>query len=213
MFETSVEFYYKTFQNQIDYRNNANLIMNNKVETQLVFGKGLSYGAEFYVRKKYGKLTGWLSYSPSKTLRQFEDINEGKTFRAKQDRPNNISVVGMYALNPRLNFSASWVYYSGNVVTFPSGRYGVDGNLIPLYSERNGYRMPDYHRLDIGLTLTNKKKEKFESSWNFSVYNAYARENAYSIDFKEDPTNPEKMQAVQLSLFRMVPSITYNFKF
>lgn len=213
MFETSVEFYYKTFQNQIDYRNNANLIMNNKVETQLVFGKGLSYGAEFYVRKKYGKLTGWLSYSPSKTLRQFEDINEGKAFRAKQDRPNNISVVGMYAINSRLNFSTSWVYYSGNVVTFPSGRYGVDGNLIPLYSERNGYRMPDYHRLDIGLTLTNKKKEKFESSWNFSVYNVYARENAYSIDFKEDPNNPGKMQAIQMSLFRMVPSITYNFKF
>jgi hypothetical protein len=213
MFETSVEFYYKTFQNQIDYRNNANLIMNNKVETQLVFGKGLSYGAEFYVRKKYGKLTGWLSYSPSKTMRQFEDINEGKPFRAKQDRPNNISVVGMYEINPRLNFSASWVYYSGNVVTFPSGRYGVDGNLIPLYSERNGYRMPDYHRLDVGLTLTNKKKGKFESSWNFSVYNVYARENAYSIDFKEDPNNPGKMQAVQMSLFRMVPSITYNFKF
>lgn len=213
MFETSVELYYKTFQNQIDYRNNANLVMNNKVETHLVFGNGLSYGAEFYVRKKYGKLTGWLSYSPSKTLRQFKDINEGKTFRAKQDRPNNISVVGMYEINPRLNFSTSWVYYSGNVVTYPSGRYGVDGNLIPLYTERNGYRMPDYHRLDIGLTLTNKKKEKFESSWNFSVYNAYARENAYSIEFKEDPSNPSKMQAVQLSLFRMVPSVTYNFKF
>lgn len=213
MFETSVELYYKTFQNQIDYRNNANLVMNNKVETHLVFGNGLSYGAEFYVRKKYGKLTGWLSYSPSKTKRQFNDINEGKSFRAKQDRPDNISVVGMYEINSRLNFSTSWVYYSGNVVTYPSGRYGVDGNLIPLYSERNGYRMPDYHRLDIGLTLTNHKEKRFESSWNFSIYNVYARENAYSIDFKEDPKNPGKMQAVQLSLFRMVPSITYNFKF
>ena len=187
--------------------------MNNKVETHLVFGKGLSYGAELYIRKKYGKLTGWLSYSPSKTERQFNDINEGKTFRAKQDRPHNISVVGMYEINPRLNFSTSWVYYSGNVVTYPSGRYGVDGNLIPLYSERNAYRMPDYHRLDVGLTLTNNKKKRFESSWNFSLYNVYARENAYSIDFKEDPKNPGKMQAVQLSLFRMVPSITYNFKF
>jgi len=213
MFETSVELYYKTLQNQIDYRNGANLILNNKVEAQLVFGKGLSYGAEFYVRKKYGKLTGWVSYTLSKTQRQFNDINEGMTFLAKQDRPNNISVVGMYQINPRLNFSATWVYYNGNAVTFPSGRYVVDRNVVPLYSERNGYRMPDYHRLDIGLTWTNKKTEKFESSWNFSVYNAYARENAYAINFQVDPNNPLKMQAVQLSLFRIVPSITYNFKF
>jgi len=213
MFETSVELYYKTLQNQIDYRNGANLILNNKVEAQLVFGKGLSYGVEFYVRKKYGKLTGWVSYTLSKTQRQFNEINGGRTFLAKQDRPNNISVVGMYEINPRLNFSATWVYYNGNAVTFPSGRYLVDGNVVPLYSERNGYRMPDYHRFDIGLTWTNKKTEKFESSWNFSVYNVYARENAYAINFQVDPNNPLKMQAVQLSLFRIVPSITYNFKF
>jgi hypothetical protein len=213
MFETSVELYYKTLQNQIDYRNGANLILNNKVEAQLVFGKGLSYGAEFFIRKKYGKLTGWVSYTLSKTNRQFNAINDGKTFLAKQDRPNNISVVGMYEINPHLNFSATWVYYNGNAVTFPSGRYLVDGNVVPLYSERNGYRMPNYHRLDIGLTWTNKKTETFESSWNFSVYNAYARENAYAINFQPDPNNPAKMQAVQLSLFRIVPSITYNFKF
>jgi hypothetical protein len=213
MFETSVELYYKTLQNQIDYRNGANLILNNKVEAQLIFGKGLSYGAEFYVRKKYGKLTGWVSYTLSKTQRQFNDINGGMTFLAKQDRPNNISVVGMYEITPRLNFSATWVYYNGNAVTFPSGRYLVDGNVVPLYSERNGYRMPDYHRLDIGLTWTKKKTKKFESSWNFSVYNVYARENAYAINFQVDPNNTFKMQAVQLSLFRIVPSITYNFKF
>jgi len=213
MFETSVEVYYKDLQNQIDYRNGANLILNNKVESQLVFGKGSSYGAEFYVRKKSGKLTGWVSYTLSKTQRQFKDINEGRSFLAKQDRPNNIAIVGMYEINPRLNFSATWVYYNGNAVTFPNGRYYVDGNVVPYYSGRNGYRMPDYHRLDIGLTWINKKTEKFEGSWNFSIYNVYARENAYAINFQVDPNDATKMQAVQLSLFRFVPSVTYNFKF
>jgi hypothetical protein len=213
MYETSVEVYYKTLQNQIDYRNNANLILNNKVEAQLVFGKGWGYGAEFLIRKKYGKLTGWISYTYSKTQRQFKDINGGNAFLAKQDRPHNIAIVGMYEINPRLNFSATWVYYSGNAVSYPSGRYYVDGNVVPYYTERNGYRMPDYHRLDVGLTWIKKKTEKYEGSWNFSIYNVYARQNAYAINFQPDPNDKTKMQAVQLSLFRFVPSVTYNFKF
>jgi len=213
MFETSVEVYYKTLRNQIDYRNGANLILNSKVESQLVFGKGRAYGVEFLIRKKYGKLTGWISYTLSKTKRQFPDINGGNVFLAKQDRPNNLAIVGMYELNPKLTFSATWIFISGNVVTFPSGRYYVDGNVVPYYTERNGYRMPDYHRLDIGLTWQRKKTEKFESNWNFSVYNVYGRSNAYAINFQQDPNDPAKMQAVQLSLFRFVPAITYNFKF
>jgi len=213
MYETSVEVYYKTLQNQIDYRNGANLILNNKVESQLVFGKGWGYGAEFLIRKKYGKLTGWISYTLSKTKRQFPDINGGNVFLAKQDRPNNIAVVGMYELNAKLTFSATWIYISGNVVTFPSGRYLVDSNIVPYYTERNGYRMPDYHRLDIGLTWQRKKTKRFESNWNFSVYNVYGRSNAYAINFQEDPNDPTKMQAVQLSLFRFVPAVSYNFKF
>jgi hypothetical protein len=213
MYETSVEVYYKTLQNQIDYRNGANLILNNKVESQLVFGKGWGYGAEFLIRKKYGKLTGWISYTLSRAKRKFPDINEGNTFLAKQDRPNNIAIVGMYELNPKLTFSATWIFISGNPVTFPSGRYAVDGNIVPYYTERNGYRMPDYHRLDIGLTWQRKKTASFESNWNFSIYNVYARANAYAINFQQDPNDPTKMQAVQLSLFRFVPAITYNFKF
>ena len=213
MYETSVEIYYKTLQNQIDYRDEANLILNNKVESQLVFGKGWGYGAEFLIRKKYGKLTGWISYTLSKTKRQFPDINGGNVFLAKQDRPNNIAVVGMYELNAKLTFSATWIYISGNVVTFPSGRYLVDSNIVPYYTERNGYRMPDYHRLDIGLTWQRKKTKRFESNWNFSVYNVYGRSNAYAINFQEDPNDPTKMQAVQLSLFQFVPAISYNFKF
>lgn len=213
MFETSVELYYKTMWNQIDYRNGANLILNNKVEAQLVFGRGWGFGAEFLIRKKYGNLTGWISYTLSKTKRQFPDINGGNVFLAKQDRPNNIAVVAMYDLNSKITFSATWIYISGNVVTFPSGRYLVDGNIVPYYTERNGYRMPDYHRLDIGMTLQHKKTEKFESNWNFSVYNVYGRSNAYAINFQQDPNDPTKMQAVRLSLFRFVPAITYNFRF
>ena len=213
MYETSLEVYYKTLQNQIDYRNGANLILNNKVESQLVFGKGWGYGVEFLIRKKYGKLTGWISYTLSKAKRQFPDINGGNIFLAKQDRPNNIAVVGMYELNPKLTFSATWIFISGNPVTFPSGRYAIDGNIVPYYTERNGYRMPDYHRLDIGLTWQRKKTASFESNWNFSIYNVYARANAYAINFQQDPNDPTKMQAVQLSLFRFVPAITYNFKF
>lgn len=213
MYETSVEVYYKTLRNQIDYRNGANLILNSKVESQLVFGKGWGYGAEFLIRKKYGTLTGWISYTLSKAKRQFPDINDGDIFLAKQDRPNNVAVVGMYELNPKLTFSATWIYISGNVVTFPSGRYEADGNIVPYYTERNGYRMPDYHRLDIGVTWQRKKTTRFESSWNFSIYNVYGRANAYAINFQQDPDDPMKMQAVQLSLFRFVPAITYNFKF
>jgi hypothetical protein len=213
MYETSVEVYYKSMKNQIDYRSGANLILNNKVESQLVFGKGWGYGVEFLIRKKYGKLTGWISYTRSKTKRQFPDINDGKVFLAKQDRPNNIAIVGMYELNQKLTFSATWIYYSGNVVSFPSGRYLVDGNVVPLYTERNGYRMPVYHRLDVGLTWQRKKSPRFESSWNFSIYNVYGRSNAYAINFQPDPNNSAKTQAVQLSLFRFIPAITYNFKF
>jgi hypothetical protein len=213
MFETSVEVYYKSLQNQIDYRNGANLILNSKVESQLVFGKGWGYGAEFLIRKKYGKLTGWISYTLSKTKRQFKDINDGKAFLAKQDRPHNIAIVGMYQISPRVTFSATWIFISGSVVTFPSGRYVIDGNIIPYYTERNGYRMPDYHRLDVGLTWQRKKTKSFESNWNFSIYNVYARPNAYAINFQQDPNDPTRMQAVRLSLFRFVPAFTYNFKF
>lgn len=213
MFEASVEVYYKLMQNQIEYKNGANLILNKRVETQLVFGTGRSYGLELLVRKKTGKLTGWIGYTLARSERQFADINNGKTFLAKQDRPNEISVVAVYKLNEKLTVSGTWVFYNGNAVTFPSGRYYVDGNIVPYYTDRNSYRMPNYHRLDLGLTWDRKKSEKFESSWNFSIYNVYARDNAYAINFQQDPLDPTKMQAVQYSLFRFIPSITYNFKF
>jgi len=213
MFECSAEIYYKSLQNQIDYKNGAQLNFNENVESQLLFGKGRAYGIEFYMKKNYGKLTGWISYTLSRAEQKFDGINGGKYYPATQDRTHDISVVGIYHLSPKWNFSATWVYYTGNAVTFPSGKYGLNGTVLNYYTERNGYRMPAYHRLDISVTWIRKKTATKESSWTFSVYNAYARSNAYSISFQPDPDNPQQTQAIQTTLFKIVPSITYNFKF
>jgi hypothetical protein len=154
-----------------------------------------------------------VSYTWSKTLRQFDLINNGDPFSARQDRRHDISIVAMYDLTEKLKLSATWIYYTGNAVTFPSGKYEMDGKIVGYYTERNGYRMPDYHRLDFGLTWQRKKTAKFESSWNFSVYNAYARENAYFIDFRQDEENPGITEAVQFAIFKAIPSVSYKFKF
>ena len=212
-YESSVEIYYKNMQNQIDYKPGADLRFNKTVESQLLFGRGYAYGAEFFLKKKFGKLNGWIGYTWSRTLRKFDGIDNGDPFPVKQDVIHDVSIVGIYDLNKTWTFSAAWVYYTGSAVTFPSGKYTIDGQVINLYTERNGYRMPPYHRLDVGVTWTRKKTDKVESSWNFSVYNVYARENAFSISFQQDPNDPTKTQAIQLSLFRFVPAVTYNFKF
>jgi len=211
--ETSVEAYYKNMQNQIDYVNGANLIFNKAIESQLVFGRGWSYGTEFFIKKKTGKLTGWISYTLSRTWRQFDSINDGTKFPAKQDITNNLSVVGIYKLNEKVSFSATFVYHTGFAASFPSGKYTIGNEVVNLYTQRNGYRMPEYNRMDVGVTIQGRKTEKFESDWNFSVYNVYGRENPYSISFQPVPGNPSQTEAVQLSLFRWVPSVTYNFKF
>lgn len=212
-YEFSSEVYYRDMQNQIDYKNGAQLIANQNVESQLIFGKGRSYGMELYFKKKVGKLTGWVSYTLSKTERKFDGVNNDTWYPAIQDRTHNLSVVGIYKLNKKWTFSADFIYYTGNAVTWPSGKYEVNGQVAFLYTERNGYRMPSYNRLDVGATLQGKKTKKFDSNWNFSIYNLYGRENPYSINFEQDPGDPTKTRAQQIALFRWVPSITYNFKF
>jgi hypothetical protein len=212
-YETSVELYYKDMQNAIDYRNGAEVFFNQTIESDLVYGKGKAFGAEFFIKKTSGRLTGWISYTLSRTLRQFDEINNGEWFSARQDRIHDLAIVAMYQLSPKVKLSANFVYNTGDAVTFPSGKYEVDGITVPYYTERNGYRMPDYHRLDLGLTWIRKKTEKFESSWNFSLYNAYGRENAFAINFQDSETNPGTTEAVRLALFKMIPSVSYNFKF
>lgn len=209
-YRISTEIYYKSLQNQIDYRNGADLLLNDQVEGELVYGKGRAYGLELLLEKKKGKFTGWISYTLSRSLRQFDEINDGNEFSARQDRIHDISVVLMYKITKNLALAGTFIYYTGDAVTFPSGKYEVDGNVIPLFTERNGYRMPDYHRADIGLTWYLKDKKRFEHNLNFSIYNLYARENAYTISFEENASGD--IEALQTALFKMVPSITYNFK-
>jgi hypothetical protein len=199
--------------NLIDYRNGANLFFNDEAEGELVYGKGRAFGVEFLARKQTGALTGWISYTLSRSLRTFKDINGGKEFPSRQDRIHDFAVVLIYNINEKWNVSANWIYYTGSAVTFPSGKYEIEGVSVPYYTERNGYRMPAYHRLDLGITRTNKKHKNFESSWNLSVYNAYSRRNAYAITFQQSESDPNKTEAVRTALFRIVPSITYNFNF
>jgi hypothetical protein len=212
-YQFSSEVYYKWMQNQIDLKNGAELQANEFLEGELLFGDGRAYGLELMLRKKTGRLSGWLSYTLSRTEKNIDGINENYWYPAKQDATHDISVVGIYDLNDKWSLSATWVYNTGNAVTFPSGKYEIDGKVQFYYTERNGYRMPAYHRLDLGATWNIKKTDKFESSLNFSIYNAYGRKNAYSIDFEEDKNDPTRTVAVKTYLFTYIPSITYNFKF
>ncbi len=212
-YEFSVESYYKHMQHQIDYRNAADLQANEHIEGELLFGIGRAYGVEVFLKKREGKLNGWVSYALSRSERQFDGINEGNWFAARQDRTHDASVVGMYQLTPRWNLSATFVYSTGNAVTFPSGKYTVDGRTLWYYTERNGYRMPDYHRLDLGATWESSASKRFKSSWTFGIYNVYNRKNAFIIDFREKEGNPNATEAYQIALFGIIPSVTWNFKF
>lgn len=213
MYELSIETYYKWMQNQIDYKDGANVRTNDAIETQLLFGKGKAYGLELLLKKKTGKLTGWVGYTLSRTEKQIEGINRNNWYPSRQDRTHDLSIVGIYELSPKWTISATWVYYTGDAVSFPSGKYPVDDQVVFYYTERNGYRMPAYHRLDLGATCKLAQRKRLSRELAFSLYNAYGRQNAYTIDFQQDPNDPTKTQAVQTSLFRFVPSISYNFKF
>ncbi|TAF77748.1 MAG: TonB-dependent receptor [Bacteroidetes bacterium] len=212
-YEFSVEGYYKAMQNQIDYRNGAETRANELVEGDILAGVGRAYGLEFYLRKKTGRFTGWASYTLSRTERQIDGINDNKWYLAKQDRTHEISLVGMYEVNKKWSVSATATYYTGNAITFPSGKYEVDGKTTYYYTERNGYRMPFFFRLDLGATYMIKKTDTRESSLSFSIYNATNRYNAYSISFRDKEGDATRTEAVQTTLFGIIPSISWNFKF
>ena len=212
-YEFSIEGYYKQVQNLLDYRDNAQLEYNENIESQLLFGQGRAYGVELFLKKKYGKFNGWIGYTLSSAQQQIAGVNNGSWYNSPQDRPNDLSVVGIYQASKKWSFSATFVYYTGNPVTFPSGKYDVDGNVYFYYTSRNGYRMPPYSRLDIGATVQCKKRKNFEANWTFSIYNVYDRWNAYTITFQQNPNNTSETQAIQTTLFGIIPSVTYNFKF
>jgi hypothetical protein len=213
-FELSVETYYKTMENQIDYRDGADIFSNNDaIEMQLLFGRGRAYGIEWFLKKKAGKFTGWLSYTLSKTEKKIIGINNDQWYNARQDRTHEVAIVGSYQLNARWTLSANWVFYTGEAVTFPAGKYRIDNTTVFYYTERNGYRMPNYHRLDLGATWVLKKKKRFTSELTLGLYNAYGRENAYTINFRDNPDDPNRTEVVRYALFKYIPSVSYNFKF
>jgi len=212
-YEFSAEVYYKWLQNQIDYKNGAELIANAEVESELLYGKGRAYGLELYAKKTKGKLTGWISYTLAKTERQFDALNGGNYFPAKQDRTHDLSLVGIYNFSSRWTFSANYVYSTGNAVTYPAGKYSTGGLTTYYYTERNANRMPYTSRLDLSATLKARETKKYQSSWSFGLYNALNRKNPYAITFRDNKQDPTRTEAVQTSLFGIIPSVTYNFKF
>lgn len=216
-YETSIEVYYKKMQNQIEYREGYTPGLNDP-EAEFVFGKGWSYGSEFFVNKVQGKLTGWVGYTLSWTWRKFADLNAGEKFPAKYDRRHDLSVVATYAPTPRWRFGSVFVYGTGNATSLPERFYLVEGVLTQEYSSINQYRLPAYHRLDISATLTPKPKpgKKVKSNWVFSIYNLYSRKNPYFIYYDQTGSaynGSLKVEALQVSLFPILPSVTWNFKF
>ena len=213
--ETSIELYYKNMQHTIDFKDHAVLLLNKELEGELRYGKSWAYGAEFYVKLQLDKWNGWVSYTLSRSERQIDGINQNKVYLSPHDKLHNLSVVLSYDISKRLNVGANWVFATGSPVTFPTGKYVYGNTVVPVYSDRNSYRMPDYHRLDLSLTLKGKDKpgRRWHTEWNFSVYNAYARKNAWVINFKQDENDPSVTIAEETYLFTIIPSVTFNFNF
>lgn len=212
-YEFTAEAYYKEMDNVLDYRNGADLFLNETIESQLLFGKGRAYGIEFMLKKKAGRFSGWISYTLSKSERKINGINRNEWYNATQDRTHDLSVVGVYQLNKKWTLSGNFVYYTGSAVTFPAGKYQVNGQTVYYYNSRNADRMPDYHRMDFGATKQLKKTKKWTKELVFSLYNVYGRENAFTINFRDSKNDPNVTEIVKTSLFRWVPSVSYNFKF
>jgi hypothetical protein len=227
--EISVEGYYKWLQNVVDFLPGEDVLLNDRIETAVAGGKAWSYGAEFMLRKNIGKTSGWLSYTLSRTQRQIEGVANGNPYLTRYDKPHDIALVLSHEFSDRLSFSGNWVYATGAAVTFPEGRYTINGQNIPYYddSKRNTSRMPDFHRLDLGLTYElNSRWKRYNHEINVSFYNVYNRKNPFSIEFRQvnnnDPTfsssedgpiTSTRPAAVKTALFGIIPSLTYNFSF
>jgi hypothetical protein len=217
-FETSIEMYFKEMQNQIEYREGYTPNSIDDTENDFVFGRGWSYGTELFVNKVKGRLTGWVGYTLSWTWRKFLDLNFGEKYPAKFDRRHDLSVVGMYKLNDRWKLAATFVYGTGNAATLPTRFYLVGGVLTQEYSRINQYRLPAYHRMDLSAILQGKKNpnRKLKTEWVFSLYNTYSRQNPYFIYYDQEGTASNgtlRVQAKQVSIFPVIPAVTWNFKF
>ncbi len=216
-FETSIEVYYKSMQNQIEYREGFTPSIKDP-EEEFVFGRGWSYGTELFINKTKGKFTGWIGYTLAWTWRKFPDLNQGNKYPAKYDRRHDLSVVGIYELNQKWKLSSVFVYATGNATSLPEKFYLIEGVLTQQFSRINQYRLAPYHRLDLSATYapTPKKERKWKHSWVFSLYNVYSRQNPYFLYYNQTGSafaGTLEVQAKQVSLFPVIPSVTYNFKF
>ncbi|MGJ8667768.1 MAG: TonB-dependent receptor [Patiriisocius sp.] len=220
-FSFEVEAYYKEVQNRIDYVDDADLIANDAIERIILNGEARAYGLEFLLRKTVGKFQGWISYTLSKSEQRTPGrtpeetgINNGEWYNAAWDRVHDFSITGQYELSPKWSFSANFIYQTGQPTTFPTGQYIYNDIVVPVYESRNASRLPDFHRMDISATWKPKAKVKrrFKGEWVFSVYNIYDRANASSISFREN-TDTGQNEATKLSIFGIIPAVTYNFKF
>ncbi len=209
-YDVSLEGYFRKVHNVLDYRDGKSFRSEIEIERLVLAGQGRSYGAEFCLRKNTGRLTGWMAYTLSWSETQIDGINQGQWYTANNDRRHDIDIVALFKLSPRWQLSATWVYNSGQAFTAPSGKYAIEQNYIYYYAERNGYRAPDYHHLDVGATWTNHKGRR-TYQWAFGVYNLYNRYNPFLINF-EDSQNGARTRAVQYSLFGIVPYVSFNFK-
>lgn len=218
--ESSVELYYKDISQLIDYKDGAELLLNPQLESELLVGEGKAYGLEILVNKKQGKVTGWASYSYARTLRKVdgpteeETINEGKHFPANYDKPHEIKLVFNYQYTRRYGISANFTYATGRPFTGPAAKFVLNDRVYAHYAGRNQYRMPDYHRLDLSFTFDQslKKDKKWSGSWAITLYNVYARRNAYSVFFRH--TNGQPPQAYKLAVLGTIfPAVMFNFKF
>lgn len=212
-YEVTSEVFYKKMANLVDYKDGLAVDVLDNVENNLLYnGIGRAYGFELLAKKTKGRLTGWVSYTLSKTERKIDGINEGNWYNANSDKTHNLSVVASYELTPAITFSGAFVYSTGNAVTFPVGVYNIDGQTVFQYGARNSNRMPAYHRLDLNVTYEPKTTKRFKSSWSFGVYNIYGKQNPYTISFEKDMfTNT--IRAKQETLLSIVPNVAYNFKF
>jgi len=215
LFEASFEAYYKFSNNAVDFRDHADLLLNNYLEGEILIGKGYGYGIEFLLKKTRGKLSGWLSYTWSRTFHDIPGINNNNPYPAPYDRPHDIGIILSYNVSKTISLGLNWVYLTGQPVTFPVGRFEYGNTIIPVYSERNSYRLPDYHRLDLSFTWTQKAKpgKRWRNEINFSIYNVYNRKNPWVINFLNDSNQPNVTYAEMIYLFGIVPSVTYNFSF
>ena len=217
-YEGSLMVYYKGMHNQIEYRDGV-LVGQRKgsnYDDNFLFGRGRSYGSELFIKKKKGFLTGWLSYTLSKTDRAFAEIDEGKSYPAQYDRRHDLSLLLNYRRHSRWSFSGVFAFASGNTTTLPVARYVINGNVVNEYDGRNNFRMPAYHRMDLSATYEGRKRERVATSWVFSLYNVYSRLNPYYLFFDVDGDVKEyrlEVKAKQISLFPIIPSVTYRVSF